>query len=387
MEDFITKAHEQGYGLWKTYKSDGVTIDPDLSIYELFMSYNDEIVWATSYNNFSSIASNSVSYSYDRRLTPRQINSALWGCIGVYQELVDDFFMYDGLPTYTTNAYPKSSAYPTVANPDAQEAFGYSQEGDDLVGRKETPVGTYKMWINREPRFYASVFYNERKWQLSEAPIRFHKGGGSDNTSDNNPLTGYLLHKRYYRKLAYAAGTTPSTGERYNALQSYYRPSIIWRLADFYLLYAEALNEVNPNDPKIFEYVDYIRERAGIPGLAKLQQDGIINIRGNKDKQREAIQRERRIELCTEGQRYFDVRRWMIAEAPAGHTGTWSGRLNGPFHGMNMNGVSGQPATFYRKTFIHNHTWRKAMYLYPIAFAQIQNSRLLVQNPLWETDD
>lgn len=75
-------------------------------------------------------------------------------------------------------------------------------------------------------------------------------------------------------------------------------------------MYAEAANEVNPNDVRVLKYLNLVRERAGLPGVETLNPA----IRGNQELQRAAIQRERQVELATEGQRYFDVRRWMIAD-------------------------------------------------------------------------
>lgn len=77
-----------------------------------------------------------------------------------------------------------------------------------------------------------------------------------------------------------------------------------------------------------------VRKRAGIPDLESINPA----IKSNKDLQRKAIQRESRIELATEGQRYFDVRRWMICERP-------DGRQGGDFFGMDMNGNA---TTFFR---------------------------------------
>ena len=65
-------------------------------------------------------------------------------------------------------------------------------------------------------------------------------------------------------------------------------------------------------------------------------------IRGNQELQRAAIQRERQIELATEGQRYFDVRRWMIADKNG------EGRQNGYVHGMNVRGESNDKEDFNR---------------------------------------
>ena len=110
-------------------------------------------------------------------------------------------------------------------------------------------------------------------------------------------------------------------------VQNKFRPSIIFRLADLYLLYAEAVNEIDPQDERVLTYLNKVRLRAGLSNIEELNPA----IEGNQELQRLAIQRERRIELATEGQRYFDVRRWMIADQDG------EGRQFGYVHGMNMN--------------------------------------------------
>ena len=149
-------------------------------------------------------------------------------------------------------------------------------------------------------------------------------------------------------------------------------------MADFYLLYAEVANEVDPSDPDIVKYLDLVRVRAGIPGYVAMQANGTkTGVIGNKNAMRKAIVAERRIELFTEGQRYFDVRRWMIADKPEGMQG-------GLFTGMNMDG-NANDLTFFQKINIDNapRKFDRAMYLYPIQFSEMSNSRKLVQNPGW----
>ena len=61
------------------------------------------------------------------------------------------------------------------------------------------------------------------------------------------------------------------------------------------------------------------------------------NIIGNQALQRKMIQRERQVELAMEGQRYFDIRRWMIC-------GPGEDADQSVFHAMNMNGFKDKPA-------------------------------------------
>ena len=341
MQEFIDYANSGYYELFKVYKPDG-SINPDESLYQLFMSMNKEVIFARTNGDFGNITGRT---GIDGWNIPRGVRggTSTTGYIAVTQELVDDFFMADGLGIKESSLYSET---------------GFSVAGEDPSGR--TDVGTYRMWVNREPRFYRTVFYNRRKWHVGNEVVTFHQGGNSSNAETTDyARTGYIMYKRMSKRV-YNLSPNPV---------SEYRPAIVHRLAEFYLLYAEALNEVNPNDTRILEYVDKVRVRAGIPKIGDVKPEII----GNQDLQREAIRREMRVELATEGQRYFDVRRWMLAE-------TEGYRQGGPIHGMNMNG---NEANFYNRTVIENRVFNKAMYLYPIPLTQIQNSALLVQNPLY----
>lgn len=139
----------------------------------------------------------------------------------------------------------------------------------------------------------------------------------------------------------------------------------------FYLLYAEAVNEIDPNDARVLTYLNKVRHRAGLENIEILNPD----IAGKQDLQRLAIQRERRIELATEGQRYFDVRRWMIADQEG------EGRQYGYVHGMNMNGTEDK---FLQEVEASPIVFRRKMYLYPIPDSEMKKSDgQLVQNPGW----
>lgn len=329
----IDYANQGNYQLYKSF-TNGI-LDPNNSVYELFQSYNNEIIWATSNTGWGGMNADRL----ERRTTPRSEPNGL-GSTSVVQELVDDFYMKDGLPIKNSGFLPASPLY--------------SEIGTSLYDG----VNVFNMWINREPRFYNAVFFAGRKWHISNKPIYFHVGSANDR-SGASPSNGYLIYKRLNRRVF-----SGSPG-----VASVFRPSIIFRLAEFYLLYAEALNEVEPGNSDVLKYVNLVRERAGIPNLENLN----LGIVGNKDLQRAAIQRESRIELCTEGQRYFDTRRWMIAEKP-------EGRQGGDFYGMDMNGDAN---TFYIRTKFQTRFFERKLYLYPIPYDEMQKSKNLVQNPGW----
>lgn len=334
-KELITFAEQGNYELYKSYTA-GV-LNPETSVYDLFQIYNKEIIWATSKNGWAGMDGDRL----DRRSTPRSEPNGL-GSTAVLQELVDDFYMKDGLPINNVPFLPASPLY--------TETGKSNYNG----------VNVSNMWVNREARFYNTVFFAGRKWHVTNREINFYVGTANDR-SGQYTISGYMLYKRFNRKVH---KTAPGVA-------NVFRPSIVFRLAEFYLLYAEALNEVTPADPDILKYVNLVRERAGLPKLEVLN----AAIAGNQELQREAIRRESRIELATEGQRYFDVRRWMIAENPAG-----KGMQNGDFHGMNMDGDA---TTFYQRSVVQKRVFETKQYLHPIPYNELEKSKKLVQNPGW----
>ena len=351
-KDFIDYAEAGRYELYKEYKDDnGAVIDPDKSVYNLFQKYTHEIIWATANNDWGGMNGD----AFDRRIAPRCEKNGL-GSTGVTQELVDAFYMKDGFPVSATAYLPQSTLY-------QEEGYGTYKDQNDNFSKKYTNVTVSNRYLNREPRFYNTVFFNGRQWPVSCNQVLFYNGGNSGVQEGQATLTGYMLFKRFNRSVSL---TNPGVA-------SQFRPSIIFRLADFYLMYAEAANEVNPNDARVLKYLNLVRERAGLPDIETLNPA----IRGNQELQRAAIQRERQIELATEGQRYFDVRRWMIADKNG------EGRQNGDVHGMNVRGESNDKEDFNRIVEASQIVFNRKMYLYPMPDSEMRKTKNLVQNPGW----
>lgn len=82
------------------------------------------------------------------------------------------------------------------------------------------------------------------------------------------------------------------------------------RYADVLLMYAEAKNEATGPDATIYNALNAIRSRTGV-GMPAVDQ----TVYNTKEKLREFIQHERRIELALEGHRYFDLKRWGLMAA------------------------------------------------------------------------
>jgi hypothetical protein len=148
----------------------------------------------------------------------------------------------------------------------------------------------------------------------------------------------------------------------------------IIRLADLYLLYAEALNESleNPSQ-EVYYYVDLVRERAGLKGVVESWQASSIypSKPSTKEGMREIIQQERMIELAFEGKRFWDIRRWKTAHY-------W---LNQPIRGLNADGET--PEEFNTVRVLYTPEFSTKDYLFPIRQHNLRVNPNLVQNPYW----
>ena len=135
------------------------------------------------------------------------------------------------------------------------------------------------------------------------------------------------------------------------------------RYAEILLNYAEAENEFAGPGDKVYQAVEAIRQRAGLRPYE-------LPIGLSKEDMRQVIRSERRLELAFEGHRFFDVRRWMIADSTE----------NQQMHGMEVQ----RGNTVVYKTFVvRKHNFRKAMYLWPIPLSEIAKLPEMLQNPLY----
>lgn len=357
LEALLSKGEQLGHKLYYAYDPKKPTSpDPNLSVYNLFQIYNDELLWATYNTGY-----NTAGLYMEPSSTPRDIYNG-WGNICISQNSVDAFFDVNGLCVTDPGSVYREDGFTDVVNV--------------CNDKKRVDKKVFNMYANREPRFYAAVAYQGKSWHIQptnkpDYTLGFAQGEPNDNSKAEHPITGSLFSKFKNRQLL-------NTG---SYAKTWARPAVLFRLADFYLYYAEVCNEIDSKDPKIITYLDAVRKRAGIPGYAELNATGKKNIIGDYELQAKAIRHERYVELLAEGQRYFDVRRWMICGPgeEADQSKLW---------GLNMNGKSnvaiGEPGSYFTRVLVERRAWTRAMYLYPISLNEIQKSRLLVQNPLWE---
>lgn len=222
------------------------------------------------------------------------------------------------------------------------------------------PNNPYK---NRDPRFENSVTHNESLMvtQLSNgvmSPVyTYYKYEPDGFGTGKGTKTGYYVQKMTDRKVIHN-----------DIFTSTERCLPLIRYAETLLNYAEAVNEYYGPNQDAYDQLIAIRDRAGIePGM-----DGLYGLKANmtQEEMRKAIQDERRIELSFEEHRFWDVRRWKIAETTD----------SGPVYGMK---IEKQPDDSYTYTpvLLETRVFRKEMYLWPISRGELGKSPELLQNP------
>jgi hypothetical protein len=282
-------------------------------MYEIWNNfYNKEVLFAMPYSNNNDFEFNNFPVGFQKGQ----------GLTNPTQNLVDAFEMSNG------EIISNSSQY------DAQNPYE-----------------------NRDPRLSYFVGYNGSIY--NDRPIETFIGGLDGlNKDQNSTKTGYYLHK-FINVNANLAKNTQSDRLQW----------IHFRYAEMLLNYAEAMNEAygpaNTGDGlsmNSLEASNKIRNRVGMPDLSSSL---------NKDQLREKIQNERRVELCFEGHRAWDVRRWKKGDL-----------FNIPIKGMRItaNGSNFTYEVFEVESRVFDNS---KMYLMPIPQSEILKSDALEQNPNW----
>jgi len=153
-------------------------------------------------------------------------------------------------------------------------------------------------------------------------------------------------------------------------------PFPMMRLADLYLMYAEALNESAGPSADVYTYLDLIRKRAGLKGVRESWTNYSMNPGkpNTKEGLRQIIQRERNIELSFEGSRFWDLRRWKLAAQ----------ELNKNITGWDRTQLKDYPELFYTvNTFYRQRFIAPRDYFWPIREGNLLINPNLVQNPGW----
>lgn len=211
-------------------------------------------------------------------------------------------------------------------------------------------------YANRDPRLAMYIVYNGNT--LAGKTIKTGLGGATDakDSIQTSTRTGYYL-KKLLREDVNVNPVSPSTKKHYE---------VHMRATELYLIYAEAANEAwGPDGKGTFafsarEVIAAIRKRAGIT-----QPDNYLASISSKEAMRNLIRNERRLELCFEGFRFWDLRRWKA-------------NLNETAKGVNINKTSFSVIDVEPRLYNNEY-----MHYGPVPEREFLKYNSLVQNKGW----
>jgi starch-binding outer membrane protein, SusD/RagB family len=259
------------------------------------------------------------------------------------------------------------------------------------------PVHKANPYVNRDPRFYASIMYDGSPWKPRDKisgnvdPVNQIQTGQYDLMQKDNTGTYKLITFN-------GLDTRSSSIEDWNGSRSGYymrkfidpNPAIVenntrqyvpwpfFRYTEAVLNYIEACIELG-EEPEARTWLNKIRFRAGMPAIDVAVTGAAL---------RDAYRLERRIELVYEEHRYHDARRWMIAPTTLGRDMTYIS-IRGKFKaGQELKDTYRRDAGIYDYTYSpiveishENRQWLDKMYLRPISRNEMNKNTKLVQNP------
>ena len=212
-------------------------------------------------------------------------------------------------------------------------------------------------YVDRDPRLDLYIIHNG---STLEGSIINTAADGTTNDAiwktETSTRTGYYMRKL----LRPGVSANPSQHNDRPGYKAYIR------YTEIFLGYAEAANEAwgpqgtGGHGYSAYDVIKAIRNRAGITG-----DDYLESIKGDKDKMRELIHNERRLELCFEGQRFWDLRRWKASITEM------------------AKGMSISEGIYAVIPEVEKRAYEDYMYYAPIPYSEILKFNALVQNKGW----
>lgn len=361
----IDACHQTGMHLYKYHPDFQMyhltdTITTQLTIRNnLCERWNSGIIWANTLTN-----STNLQWLISTPWDPANADITwIRGWLSPPLHIAEMFYSNHGVPISEDKTYDYNNRY----------TLKIAGDSDALYIRKD--YTTAYLNFNREPRFYADlgfdggVMYGQGRYDDSKPGDLFYlkakhheqNGGGKPNFGT---VTGYYLKKPIHFQNVIGTGNDYST--------TYY-PWPIMRLSALYLMYAEALNESSGPVAEALQYLDLVRDGAGLKSVAYSWSTYSNNPAKYTTQRglRDIIHQETLIELAFEGPRFWDLRRWKEAQT----------LLNRPIKGWDVS--QDLADTYYRPKNIFNQQFGLKNYFWPISENSLSIDRSLVQNTGW----
>ncbi len=367
----------------KSWPDGWANIDPAKSYAQVFdgtlpASGNPELIFTRGTNQENEGIDAMVAHQLPRSATG-------WNTHGLTQKLVDAYYMDNG-----TDA-PGMDKEIGRGNGSNRSSGYVSQEDYDKGKYKPLRPGVSLQYANREPRFYASVAYNGSFWTLLNETQERNRNQQVFFYRDNDKGNGFNSSNAYWLRTGFGVKKFVHPNDTYEGgsmarIVPKAEPAI--RYADILLMYAEALNElggsysipswrggvytISRDIAEMKKGIQPVRIRGGVP-------DYSASIYSSKVELRKTLKRERFIELMGEGQRYYDLRRWMDAPVEEAL----------PIYGCNILMNQKDRDLFHQPVAVWalKTTFADKMWFWPISHSELKRNKNLTQNPGWTYND
>lgn len=313
--------------------------------------WNNELIWGSTSGN---LPTNWLQLYACPQLDPNNINLDLKAQLAPTLKMAEYFYTKNGVPITEDKTYDYDNRYNLQTT---------RPQDNNVMQANYKTIGLH---FDREPRFYADIAFDGSTWFMSNGTYNIQSKSGQSTGKKQSRLysvTGYYTKKLVNWNLVFT--NTSYTLEPY--------PWPIMRLADLYLLYAEALNE-SGNSSAALPYLNQIRARAGLNSVESSWTN--FSTQPNKYSTpaglRAIIQQERGIELAFEGSRFWDLRRWKTAPQV----------MNAPIYGWDI--TQSTYEDYNRRVLLFSQQFISPRdYLWPIQETDLQVNPNLVQNLGW----
>lgn len=381
INDAITIAEANGRGLY-TYEREPYIYDRDAfaknginmkKLYDLRMlicdPWNKEVVWG--YSNLDYYSEGELAHGSNIRLPPGYGDGVVntpaysWQWMAASYAMAERYYTKNGLPIDEDITFDMNTRQNIVTTPGAS-----TTQYEPLQGIMQPGTQTINLYLNREPRFYANLGITGGYWRAHTVRINtmmFANSDGGFNSSQHT--TDFLCTGIGIQKFVHPESQS-------NAWQRTIKfPYPLIRMADLYLMKAEAINEYSGPSTQVYQELNKIRRRAGIPDVEVVWADPSlareVGKHLTKEGLRDIILQERAVEFAFEGQHFWDMIRHKRAVSS----------FSTPIWGWTHTGTTAN--SFFVLEVKQARRFTITDCLWPIDLTEMNTNGKLIQNPGW----
>jgi hypothetical protein len=381
VNEAITLCETNGFGLYEYDKNSYAYDRADYAansnamktLYDLRMlivdPWNKEVIWGRTYSITNDILASASNIILPVGYGDGDTNNLLFSrqLFGASYRMLERYYTKNGLPlnedlTFDPLTKLEIVTTPGIEDPEYRPMRGFLQPGANIV----------KLYLDREPRFYANLGITGGYWRSHAVRIFTSMFSGDQAGYDISFPSNFLCTGIGVQKFVHPESKSGGW------VWSIKFPYPVIRMADLYLMKAEILNEIEGPSQKVYDEINKIRRRAGIRDVEDVWSDAtLVNPRSlnkhlKKDNLLDIILQERSIELAFEGgNRFWDMHRHKRAML----------EFSSSIMGWDYNGFN--PEYFFVVVPVQTRRFLFRDYLWPISVGETNINSNLIQNPGW----